>query len=86
MNPMDFGVMMSKFWTKIPRCFSLDNKKNGIWGWVDGLEREEPLLIRSLSGLSTATAKAACIQAMHKHNPINVPISASELWLTKLIN
>lgn len=82
---MGFGVVVSKFRTQIPRGSSLDNKQSNILGWVDGLKREEPLLItiRSLNELYTAITKAAYSQAMHKHNPVNVPISACELWPTK---
>uniref|UniRef100_A0A8B9NK43 Uncharacterized protein n=1 Tax=Accipiter nisus TaxID=211598 RepID=A0A8B9NK43_9AVES len=45
---------------------------------IDVLERGEPLLIpiKSLNELSTVITKAACIQAMHERDPLNVPISA----------
>lgn len=85
---MGSGVMVSKFWTQIPRGSPLDNNQSNILGWVDGLKREEPLLItiRSLNGLYTAITEAAYIQATHRHNPVNVSISACELWPTKPIN
>ncbi|GAB0205021.1 hypothetical protein GRJ2_002967700 [Grus japonensis] len=47
-------------------------------GGIDILERGEPPLIpiKCLNELSVAFIKAACIQAMHQHDPIDVPVLA----------
>ncbi|KAK4810566.1 hypothetical protein QYF61_004529 [Mycteria americana] len=48
-------------------------------GGIDTMERGEPSIIpiKSLSELSTAVTKAACIQAMHKRGSHDVPLSAA---------
>ncbi|KAK4828563.1 hypothetical protein QYF61_027532 [Mycteria americana] len=48
-------------------------------GGIDSMERGEPSIIpiKSLSELSTAVTKAACIQATHKQGPHDVPLSAT---------
>ncbi|KAK4811160.1 hypothetical protein QYF61_019791 [Mycteria americana] len=48
-------------------------------GGIDTMERGEPSIIpiKSLSELSTAVTKAACIQAMHKRGSHDVPLSAT---------
>ncbi|KAK4810621.1 hypothetical protein QYF61_007358 [Mycteria americana] len=48
-------------------------------GGIDSMERGEPSIIpiKSLSELSTAVTKAACIQAMHKRGSHDVPLSAT---------
>lgn len=48
-------------------------------GGIDISERGEPLLIpiKSLNELSTFITKAACIEAMHEHDHLNVPIPAT---------
>lgn len=48
-------------------------------GGIDATERGEPSIIpiRSLNELSTAITKAACIQAMHKRESNDIPITAT---------
>ncbi|KAK4810669.1 hypothetical protein QYF61_007469, partial [Mycteria americana] len=48
-------------------------------GGIDSMEQGEPSIIpiKSLSELSTAVTKAACIQAMHKRGSHDVPLSAT---------
>lgn len=57
-----------------------NNKQGGILGHgMDVQERGEPLEtpINSLFEFSPAISKAACIQAMHEHRPMNAPITAA---------
>lgn len=46
---------------------------------MDVQEKGEPLVIpiHSLSELSPALTKAACVQAMHEHRPENAPITTA---------
>ncbi|KAK4811127.1 hypothetical protein QYF61_019758 [Mycteria americana] len=58
---------------------SITNRVAYWAGGIDTMEGGEPSIIpiKSLSELSTAVTKAACIQAMHKRGSHDVPLSAT---------